>query len=254
MKEESLKVGINSIRLNPSAVARALGAVVFLLVLASIGGQLAKYVLRLDDRYGLVLLFDVDAEHNFPTLFNVLILFCAALLLAVIAVLKKKQTDPDVLKWTALAFGFLIMTVDEAVSIHERLIMPVHRLLGDGSLGIFNFAWVIPGIAAVFVLTLFFLRFLLRLPAKTRFTFMIAAILYIGGAIGFEMIQGRYSELHGEDNLMYNMIAAVEESLEFAGVIVFIYALLKYIADNYKEVRFQFDDFERNSRSKAPKT
>ncbi len=83
---------------------------------------------------------------------------------------------------------------------------------------------------------------------------MIAAILYIGGAIGFEMIQGRYSELHGEDNLMYNMIAAVEESLEFAGVIVFIYALLKYIADNYKEVRFQFDNFEGNSRSKAPKT
>jgi hypothetical protein len=231
-----------------------LGAVAFLLVLASIGGQLTKYLLGHDHVYGLVRLFYVDAEQNIPTLFSVLLLFCAALLLTVITVLKKKEKDPDVSRWANLAFGFLFMAVDEASSIHEKLVTPVRGLLGDGPIGIFYFAWVIPGIAVVFVLTLFFLRFLLRLPAKSRVTFMVAATLFIGGALGLEFVGGRYAELHGHGNLTYSMIATVEESLEMAGVIVFIYALLKYIADNYNEVRFRIDTFERNSRSKASKT
>jgi hypothetical protein len=222
-------------------VARVLGAVAFLLVLASIGGQLSKYLLGHDVVYGLVPLFDVDREGNIPTLFSVLLLFCAALLLTVITVLKKKSREPDVSKWTILALGFLYMTIDEAAAIHERLIKPIRGLLGDGHVGILYFAWVVPGIAVVFVLMLFFLRFLLRLPARTTVAFVVAATLYIGGALGFELVGGRYVELHGPENLTYSMITTIEESLEMAGLIVFVYALLKYIADNYKEVRFQFD-------------
>lgn len=245
-------MAINHIRLNPSAVACALGAVAFPLILASIGGQLTKFLLGHDHVYGLVPLSYVDAEQNIPTLFSVLLLFCAALLLTVITALKKKEKDPDVSRWAILAFGFMFMAVDEAWSIHEKLITPVRGLLGDGPLGIFYFAWVVPGIAVVFVLTLSFLRFLLRLPAKTRFSFLVAATLFLGGTLGLELVGGRYAELHGLENLTYSMIATVEESLEMAGVIVFIYALLKYIADNYNEVRFRFDNFEESSRSKAP--
>jgi hypothetical protein len=247
-------VAINPIRLSPSAVARVLGAVAFLLVLASIVGQLAKYLLGFDRVYGLVHLFYVNDEQNIPTVFSVLLLFCAALLLTVITVLKKTEKDPDVTRWAILAFGFLCMAVDEASSIHEKLITPVRGLLGDGPFGIFYFAWVIPGIAVVCVLTLFFLRFLWRLPAKTRFTSVIGATLFIGGVIGIELAGGRYAELHSEENLTYSMITALEESLEMAGLIVFIYALLKYIADNYKEVQFRFDDFAGTSRLKGPKT
>ena len=68
----------------------------------------------------------------------------------------------------------------------------------------------------------------------------MAVILFIGGAIGVELIGGRYAELNGPKNLMYSMIVAIEESLEMGGLIVFIWALLRYCADNYKEVRFWF--------------
>lgn len=68
----------------------------------------------------------------------------------------------------------------------------------------------------------------------------MAATLYLGGAIGVEMAGGRYAELHGTNNWTYSMIVTVEESLEIAGLIVFIWALLKYCTDNYKEVRFRF--------------
>jgi len=114
-------------------------------------------------------------------------------------------------------------------------------MLGDGDLGIFYFAWVIPGIALVLVLGLFFLRFLLSLPATTRRRFLIAATLYLGGALGVELIGGQYAELHGFESFTYSMIATVEESLEMAGLILFIRALLKYCAESYKEVGFRFE-------------
>lgn len=211
-----------------------------------------KYVLGHDRVYGLVHLFDLDAEQNIPTVFSVFLLSCAALLLTVITVLKKKQENPDVLRWAILAFGFLFMAVDEGWSIHEKLAQPLREILGDGPLGIFYFAWVIPGIAVVCVLALFFFSFLLRLPAKTRLRFVVAAVLFLGGALGFELLGGRYFEVHGPVNLMYSMITTLEEGLEMAGVIVFIYGLLQYMADNYEEVQFRFVDSMGNSKPKSP--
>ena len=217
-----------------------LGAVAFLLVLLSIAGQFAKFVLGHAFLPGLVSLFYVDVERNIPTLFSVLLILFATLLLAIIATHNAKQRDPHVLKWVILSFGFLFMAYDEAFQVHERLNIPIGTLLGDGSLGVFYFPWVIPGIALVIVLGLYFLRFWLCLPATTRFWFLMAATLYLGGAIGVELIGSSHAELHGYENWTYSMIATVEESLEMAGLIVFIWALLKYCADNLKDVRFRF--------------
>ena len=118
---------------------------------------------------------------------------------------------------------------------------PVRTLLGDSDLGFFYWAWVIPGTLLVAVLGLFFRRFLLDLPATVRIRFLSAATIYITGAIGCELIGGRYIEAHGSENLMVSLIATIEEGLELAGIIYFIWALLKYCADNYREVRFRFE-------------
>ena len=236
-----MRIAINQISLNPSAIARIVGAVAFLLVLASIGGQFSKFVLGHDYLKGFVPLFYIDEERNIPTYFSVLLMLFSALLLAAIAVLNGKQRIHHVSKWAILSFGFLFMAFDEAFLVHERLISPVRTLLGNSNLRVFYFAWVIPGIPLVLVLGLFFLRFLLHLPATARLRFLMAATLYIGGAIGLELIGGRYAELHGTQNWTYSMIVTVEESLEMAGLIVFIWALLKYCADNYKVVQFRFE-------------
>lgn len=219
---------------------RALAAVAFLLVLLSIGGQVSKYMLGHSFLTETGSLFYVDTEHNTPTYFSVLLILLAALLLAVIASFSGKQRNPHASNWKILSFGFLLMAFDEAFQFHERLNLPVGTLLGDGSLGVFYFPWVIPGIALVFVLGLYFLRFLWYLPAATRLRFLLAATLYIGGAIGVELIGSSHAELHGFENWTYSMIATLEEGLEMAGLIVFIWALLSYCADNYKEVRFRF--------------
>ncbi|WAK03623.1 hypothetical protein [Methylobacter sp. YRD-M1] len=228
------------ISLNPGLIARTLGVLAFLLVIASIAGQLMSYITGDGRLYGFVSLFNVDAEHNIPTFFTVFLLLSAALLLSVITILEKYRRASHVSHWLILSFGFLFMAIDELVSIHERLIKPIRNLLGDGNLGVFYFAWVILGIALILFLAWFFLRFWLHLPAKTRLTFFMAAVLYVGGSIGFEMIGGRYAELHGLEDLTYKMIATAEESLEMAGIILFIRGLLVYIAENHREVRFRF--------------
>lgn len=219
--------------------AGILGAIAYLLILLSIGGQFSKFVLEHAILAALAPLFYVDMEQNIPTLFSVFLLLFVALLLAVIATLNRKQRDAHMSKWAVLSFGFLFMAFDEAFQVHERLNIPVGTLLGDGSLGVFYFPWVIPGIALVFILGLFFLRFWLHLPATTRFMFLMAASIYLGGAIGIELIGSSHAELHGYENWTYSMIATLEESLEMAGLIVFIWALLKYCAGSYKEVRFR---------------
>ena len=243
MPEDPTTVLVGRIVLKPSAIVRVLGAMAILLILASIAGQLMKYFAGHPNVRGLVPLFYIEAEGNIPTFFSGLLLMSAALLLAVVTTLGKRHGDPDVSRWMILAFGFLYMAGDELLSFHERLIMPVRHLVPSASQGIFHFSWVIPAIAVVALLALFFLRFVLRLPARTRYMFLIAAALYVGGAIGGELIEGRYAASHpdGED-FTFSMMATAEESLEMAGVIVFIYALLKYIGARYKEVQFRIDD------------
>ena len=129
------------------------------------------------------------------------------------------------------------MATDEGWSLHERLIGPVRGLLGHGDLGIFYFAWIIPAMAGVVLLGLLFLGFLSRLPSSTRWSFIIAGSLYLGGAIGVEMLGGRQAEIHGFENLTYQLFAHLEESLEMAGIILFIHALLRYLAEQYPEIR-----------------
>lgn len=218
----------------------ALGAVAILLVLISTWGQVEKYILGHGFLAELAPLFYVDTEHNIPTYFSVLLILLAALLLLIISILTVKHRLPHGSKWVILSFGFLLMALDETFQFHERLNIPVGKLLGEGSLGVFYFPWTIPGIALVIVLGVFFLRFLFHLPATIRFRFMMAAMIYLGGAIGIELIGSQHAELFGYENWTYSMIATLEESLEMTGLIVFIWALLSYSAHNYKVGRFRF--------------
>ena len=57
---------------------------------------------------------------------------------------------------------------------------------------------------------------------------MIAGAVYLAGAMGVELIEARLDELWG--SLPFSMMVVVEESLEMAGMIVLIHALLSYLA------------------------
>jgi hypothetical protein len=135
------------------------------------------------------------------------------------------------------------MAVDEASSIHELLERPARRLLGRHASGVLHFAWVIFGITFALAFALSYLKFILSLPRPTQSRFISAGAIFLSGAMGVELIGSYYASLHGENNLPYSMLTAIEEGLEMTGVIVFINALLNYIIDHYKEVRLRLDHF-----------
>lgn len=239
-----------TIGLRPLAVARALGLVAFLLAMASLtlegltfltGHDLLTFFTGRDHSYGLRGLFSLDNEHNIPALYSAALLLFAALLLLVITLHERNRGARDASRWALLSAGFLLMAIDESLSFHDKFIEPTRQLLGPGHHGLFYFAWVIPGFALVLVLGASFLPFLLRLPAATRFIFIAAAAIYLGGALGMELFDGRYRELHGTE-FAYHLMVAAEESLEMAGAILFIYGLLRYLADHHPETRFMVHD------------
>ncbi len=241
----------NQISINPVKIILALCILALFLILASICGQLMIYVFTQNTVNSLLLrfirLFQLNQENNIPTLFTVLLMIFISLLLWVIIALSRKQKTPYVSNWVILALGFMFMAFDEAFQVHERFVDLGRTILCNNNLGIFYNSWIIFYIPLVLLLLLFFLRFLFNLPLRTRLTFLIAASIYLGGCIGMEMIDGSYAESHGTKNLVYNMMANIEDSLEIIGLLVFSWALLSYIADNYKEVLFKFDGFSKQS-------
>ena len=139
-----------------------------------------------------------------------------------------------------MASIFLYLSFDEGSRIHELAIYPIRRVFGDSIPSFLYFAWVIPAIPIMFILTISYFKFFFKLPKHTRRMFLISVILYLSGALGFEMIGGHYASINGVNNLGYSLITTVEESFEMAGNIVFINALMKYIEENFKEVVFLF--------------
>jgi hypothetical protein len=228
----------NCITLSPRAVTRVLGATVCFLVLAHAAGQLTKYWGGYPTVYGLVPLFDLNAEQSVSTFFAAAQLMFAGLLLAVISVIKKRSGARYANQWVVLALAFVYMAVDEAAGIHEWLAYPVQDLLGNHASGLLYFAWVVPGMIVTGAFALWFLRFYLHLPVATRVPVLLAASLFIGGALGVELVEGRHVDMHGSDNLTFAMIVMVEEACELAGITLFIDALLEYIGTTFGEVAF----------------
>jgi hypothetical protein len=216
-----------SISLNPQKTVFILGTVVLFLILSNIVGLISKYYLRHDYVFGLIPLFDLDGEGNIPTYFSSAIILLSAGLLAIIFVLKKRQDVGDHRYWAGLSGIFLFLSIDEFACIHERLIFPLKNFLN--TYGVLYFAWVIPYSILLFILVLLYHRFIFSLPLPVRRLFIVAGLVYIGGALGFELIGGYYFDLNGARKvLLYEIITMVEESLEMAGILIFIYALIQY--------------------------
>ncbi|MFW6324883.1 MAG: hypothetical protein ACOC0U_07460 [Desulfovibrionales bacterium] len=230
----------HQIRLNPAAIVRKLSAAAILLIIASIGVQFSKFILGHGSLKGLVQLLYLDGEKNIPTYFSVMLLVFSSLILAGISVLKWNRREPYLFHWALLSFGFLFMSYDEAFQVHEKLSFPLEH----AGLGFFHFSWVIIGIGLVLVLGFLFLPFVLHLSSKFRTLFLLAAFLYLSGAIGMEMIGGWYVANHG-NGFGYSMIVVLEEGFEMFGIIFFLWSLLKYCAEKFPYIGIMFSHHQQ---------
>ncbi|QIN83153.1 hypothetical protein GBA63_11240 [Rubrobacter tropicus] len=212
-------------------VALLLTLVVLGFVFLSVGGLLAVRALEGSPLQGAATefynAFNANREKSFPNLYSAYALLLCSFLLGLISLARRTDGARYVAHWALLGVVFLYLSVDEALVIHEKLISPLQSALGTD--GFLRNAWVIPGAVAVLVLGLAYLRFVLDLPAGIRSLFVIAGAVYVGGALGMEMVDGYYQSVFG-DTLGQELLTNTEEALEMLGVVVFVYALLMYLS------------------------
>ncbi len=182
--------------------------------------------------------FDLNGEGNIPAWYQAMTLLAAAMLLAVIANAKQRTGDSFRVHWSLLALGFVLLSFDEAAELHERLIDPLNAIT-DFS-GVLHFAWVVPGGFAVLLVLLGFGRFLCALPRRTRRFFLVAAGLYLGGALGLELWEGWVASHRGMANLLFYLLTVVEEAMEMIGIATFLVGLVDYLSQQEPDVTLRF--------------
>ena len=227
-----------TIHLAPGKTAFVLGGLAFIQIIISLAYHFGYHIGGYTDMPGMSK-FHLDREANIPTYFSGLLLMSVAVLSTLIALQKSAQGDRYRRHWAMLAVIFLGLSFDEVSSIHELLVVPTRSLFGTS--GIFYFAWVIPGIAFVLILAISYWRFLWSLPARSRNLFILSAVIFVGGAIGFELMGGFHADNYGQTDLVYSLLTSGEETMEMAGVITFIFALLDYMRDQSYMVELMFD-------------
>lgn len=190
----------------------------------------------------LVPLLSLSYEHNLPTWYAVILHAACACLLLVQGLWSRaagregasgraRAPAAAPVRWLVLAGLFAFISADELVQIHET----ASDWFDTG--GVLYFGWVIPAGALVVVLALWYLPLLRALPARTRRRFVVAGVLFVGGALLMELPLGYWTERAGADNLVYAAIDWIEETLELAGASVFLLALLDVPARAPERVR-----------------
>jgi hypothetical protein len=194
------------------------------LTLVSVAGQVWKY--SVGDG-SLVRFVDLNRERNLPTWYQGLVLAACTAMLWTIGCDRARRRLGGARYWQSLALVFLYLACDEVFKLHERTIEPNRNALELPRL-LALYAWVIPGATAVAVVGLLYLRFVWRLPRPTRNGFVLAGVLYVGGALGMELVSGVYHVAVGYGTYGYIALAHVAEVLEMAGAAVLLHALLEY--------------------------
>lgn len=204
-------------------VLTALLGIWAILILASLVQNLSGV-----DDDSRIWLLEVDYEASVYTWFSELLLAGAGALMFLIGRDRPSKGHWVNVQWLLLAGLAFFVSLDESVSLHEKLVEPLRAALNTS--GAFYFAWIIPyGLACILGL-LAAIPFLRSLPRRTMGLFVLAVATFLAGAIGCEMIGGALKEneyaLAGQT--AYHIAATVEEGLEGLGVLIVIYALVTY--------------------------
>lgn len=212
-------------------IVRALWSIALTLVAIAVSLDFIEFFTGHDHLHGMVPMFSLTMETNVPTWFSGCILFLAALLLFSVAEDARRQlSTPPARYWYGLGAVFAYLSLDEFAQLHERLAAPLRAAMATD--GVLYYAWVIPAMAMVLVVGITYLPFLFKIPKTTAWLFVLAAILYVGGAVGGELIEGLIYSFELAlpfKNYAIKAVTTVEEGSEMSGVIIFIRALLLYI-------------------------
>lgn len=139
--------------------------------------------------------------------------------------------------WRVGAVALGLMSMDEVAMIHERTSDVISDHVHTG--GLLFFAWVIPGAVIAIALLGGLVFFARRLERRTAVMLIVGGALFFFGAVGFEMIGGAETQSAitttaesadtFQDGRLYMATTAIEESLEFVGESLLVYAVARHL-------------------------
>lgn len=215
------------VTLDIASVVRWLWRIVVFLSVMNLGFIVIHRVFGYEGVLGLASAFRTNLEQNVPTWYSVCALCAAALLLLAVGGKEQQAQHPCATHWLALGLIFLVLSLDELISLHELWAFPLtyffprqfpHR------------AWYLLAPLPLLVLAVVYWRFWKSLAPSTRHGLCLAAGLYVGGAVGVESIEGLFYHTTESHNLGTDLASAVEEAMEMSGVVVLIRTLLQRLA------------------------
>ncbi len=193
--------------------------VVGLAVIAGLGLAVELWFASSDDAIvGVVSAFSLSEEGNVPTWYASSLLLACAIAAGSIAAQRPARHR----HWWGIAIALGYVSLDETAELHENL--GGHLELG----GVLYFDWIVWAAAAVLVLAIIYLPFLRELRSPTRGRLILAAVIYVGGALVMELPLGWWTERAGEASLGYALIDWLEETMELAGASLALLALVEH--------------------------
>lgn len=175
-----------------------------------------------DNVFGLLALFDLGLEGNFPTyISSVNLLVGAALSALTFIVIALKGGRPS-RYWLLLAAILAGLSLDETAQIHDNFAdllaerFPGYDLLPE------RHNWLFAGVAIAAVMGLSLVRFLYELPRQTAVCFLTAGVVFGFGVLAMEFAgtlmlwQG-----FGPNDFPYQVRRWFEETIEMTGVLIF---------------------------------
>ena len=171
-------------------------------------------------------ILNLDGEMTLPAWYSSMLMWTAAGLLAVNAMVSGKNGRRTTAYWWALALVFVYLSLDETSQLHEFFgaALPASLQLG----GVFAFRWVVVYGPLLVIGGLAFVPFLLRLPRATALRIVVAGFVFVGGAYGLELVGGYLAS--GGFTTAHTIETIFEEGIEMAGLSLFITALLDHLA------------------------
>ena len=221
--------------LNPNRIVNVAIVIALALVGAHVSTLVLYYSINDPNQFDFVRLLDLDYEGNIPTLYSALIFIFNGCLLALIAQFYRQQNDRQSIYWLFMAFIFVFLGIDEGSRLHEEVGDWVENFVN--ARGFLYFPWVIPYSVVLLIVGLFYLRFYLRLDSSLKIRLAFSAILFLSGALGFELLSAVEADSVGTTSLRYSVLYTIEESLELSGLILFMHTLLWVLRLNITEIK-----------------
>lgn len=200
-----------------------------LTTLSAIAFEVSEQGSATDLRGNLFNFLSVDQEAMLPSWYGSSLWFIAAMLaLLMVFAAARRRTS-----WALFCLLCLYFSLDESAVVHEKLNDPGSQLAANMGIET-EFSWLLLAALPVLVIVGVLLRHVWGLPVLQRVLIIAAGLVFLGGAVGFEILGGAVWNPN-DYTWEYYRFALAEEFLEMAGVSLLIAALLSLVWVNRRD-------------------